>query len=301
MTKHTLDRLFSIPGAVRITDGPGGFARVVVTTPMAQAVVCTYAGQVLSFRPKGGDEVLFLSDKAFYAPGKAIKGGVPVCWPWFGPDPEGQGRQAHGFVRNRQWELRATEKFDDGRVRVALGLADTEETRAIWPHAFDLELGVTVGAALEVELLTRNRGNQAFALGQALHTYFRVGDIDRVAVQGLGGCRYIDKAGGGSVERRQDGPVTIAAEVDRIYLGVGSRLSIDDKALGRRIVIEPEGSASAVVWNPWADIARSMADLGDDDYKTFLCVETTNAADDVVTLAPGTVHRLAATYSVETV
>ncbi|MGE5504371.1 MAG: D-hexose-6-phosphate mutarotase [Actinomycetota bacterium] len=295
-TKSQLDSLFAIPGRVAIAEGPGGFAQVVVTTPEAEAVISTYAGQVLSFRPRGQDDLMFLSDTAFYAPGKAIKGGVPVCWPWFGPDPEGKGRPGHGFVRNRQWELRLTEVTADGPVRVCLGLVDSEETRGIWPHAFDLELEVLVGTELELGLTTRNRGDAPFVLGQALHTYFKVGDIGRTEVMGLGGCRYLDKMDGGA-EKRQQGPVTVDAETDRVYLGVGDRLEIVDQSLGRRIAIATSGSTSAVVWNPWAATAKAMADLGDDDYKVMLCVETCNAEADTVTLAPGAVHRLGATYS----
>lgn len=296
MDIRDLTRRFGIDRRVSITEGKGGLTMVAVTTDHASAVISPYAGQVLSYRPAGADDLLFLSESAYYAPGKAIKGGIPVCWPWFGPDPEGKGRPGHGFVRNRPWELLATELRADGSVRVRLGLTDSDETRALWPHAFALTLDATIGAALEIALTTRNRGAAPFVLSQGLHTYFQVGDIARTRVLGLDGCSYLDKMDGGR-ECRQDGPVTITGETDRIYTGVTGPLEIADAGLGRRIRIESAGSASAVVWNPWQDTARAMADLGDDDYRRMVCVETTNAAPDTITVTPDGEHRLVALYS----
>jgi glucose-6-phosphate 1-epimerase len=299
MSIESLNGEFAIAGKVAVVAGPGGLPMVDVDTGAARARISIHAGQVLSFHPKDqAADLMFLSEKAHYADGKAIKGGVPICWPWFGPDPEGKGRPGHGFVRNRAWTLRGTEALADGRVRVRLGLTDTEETRTLWPHAFDLEVQATVGASLETALVTRNRGTAPFALSQGLHTYFRVGDIGRVAVTGLDGRTYIDKMDGGK-EKIQRGPVTIDGETDRIYTGVAGTLAIEDAALGRRISIAASGSASAVVWNPWAATAASMADLNDDDYKVMICVETTNAGPDVIQVPAGGEHRLVATYSVE--
>lgn len=295
MTVHDLARRFNIDGSVAITEGKGGLAMIDITTDHATALVSPYGGQVLSFRPKGGEDLLFLSESAYYAPGKAIKGGMPVCWPWFGPDPEGKGRPGHGFMRNRLWDVLSTEVLADGRIRVCLGLTDNAETHFVWPHSFGLRLEVTIGEALDVALVTRNSGTAPFDLTQALHTYFRIGDIARTRVLGLEDCRYIDKMDGGA-EKVQDGAVTITGETDRIYTGVTGKLRIDDEALGRRILIDSTGSASAVVWNPWQATAKAMADLGDDDYQRMICVETTNAGPDIIHLAPGAEHRLTVCY-----
>lgn len=292
-----LNRRFGIDHRVTIAEGAGGLAMITVATEHAMAVISTYAGQVLSFRPKGHDDLMFLSESAYYAEGKAIKGGVPICWPWFGPDPEGKGRPGHGFVRNRQWDLLRTEVLSDGRVRIGLGLSDTEQSRTIWPHAFSLGLDITIGAALDLALVTRNRGTAPFELSQGLHTYFRVGDIAHTRVLGLEGHPYLDKMEGG-VEKRQNGAVTIAAETDRVYTGVTGPLEIEDGGLGRRIRITATGSASTVVWNPWQTTAKAMADLGDEDYRRMICVETTNATPDVIILPPGAEHRLTACYAV---
>jgi glucose-6-phosphate 1-epimerase len=156
-------------------------------------------------------------------------------------------------------------------------------------------LEITVGATLRLALTTRNTGEAPFHITQALHSYFAVGDIARTTVTGLDGCSYIDKAAGaGGAVRQQTGAVSFAAEVDRIYTGVPAGLAVEDGALRRAIRITAEGSHTAVVWNPWAAIAAGMADLKDDEYQRFVCVETANAADEVVTVAPGAAHCLVA-------
>ena len=296
-----MNRRFALFDGLRFVEGAGGFGLAEIRTPRSQALVSIYAGQVLSFVPHGGGEdLLFVSDQAYFQPGKAIKGGIPVCWPWFGPDPEGRGRPGHGFVRNRQWQVLGSEFGAADSVVLRLGLVDSEETREIWPHRFALELEIRVGERLELALSTTNTGETPFELSQGLHSYYRVGDIRRAELHGLDGRTYLDKVGE-ATRRVQSGPVTIGSEVDRIYLEVPSALTIEDAALGRRIHIDSEGSRSAVVWNPWVEIARSMADLGDREYQQMLCVETTNADADRRTLAPGERHRLAASVRVETI
>jgi len=172
-----------------------------------------------------------------------------------------------------------------------LGLTESEATYAIWPHAFDLELIATVGPELNVELISRNTGEAPLVVGGALHSYFRVGDVSRVAIHGLEGRSYIDKVDGGQ-QKAQDGPITIGMETDRIYLDTTAECVIDDPALGRRIRVAKAGSRTTVVWNPWIEKARLMPDCGEEEYLNFVCVETTNALEDVFDLAPGAEHRL---------
>jgi glucose-6-phosphate 1-epimerase len=300
MTLETLNAEHGIPDQLAFAEGPGGLPFVEVGNALATARISLYAGQVLSFRPRGAAaDVLFVSERAFYLPGKAIKGGVPVCWPWFGADPQGLGRPAHGFVRNRMWTVWGTATTPAGETQITLGLVDTPDTLAIWPHAFQLALEITVGTTLRLALSTRNTGEVPFNITQALHSYFAVGDIAQTSVTGLDGCSYIDKAAGaGGVVKQQVGAVHIAAEVDRVYTGVPATLAIVDGALQRRIGLRAEGSHTAVVWNPWAAIAAGMADLKDDEYQRFVCVETANAADEVVTVPPGGEHVMAVEVSV---
>lgn len=299
MTIEQLNANHRIAGQLEFIAGKGGLPMIRVNSAKAKALISIHAGQVLSFKPANEPEdVMFLSEKAYYQDGKAIKGGAPICWPWFGADPEGKGRPGHGFVRNRPWNVMATEAMSNGDIKVTLGLVDTPDTRAIWPQSFSLLQEIIIGDTLNLSLITRNTGKEKFAITQAFHTYFKVGDIARAKVLGLTGCDYLDKAGGGSAQKHQTGDVTIGAEVDRIYLNVGNTLTIDDAALNRRIQITSQGSKTAVVWNPWEKISKDMADLEDDDYKRLLCVETTNAADDVREVAAGGECRLVANYRV---
>jgi glucose-6-phosphate 1-epimerase len=289
---------YEIDGELRFSKSEHGFIYAEIDNARARATISTYSGQVLSYRPKDRQEdLLFVSDKAYYEDGKAIKGGIPVCWPWFGADPENQGRPAHGFVRNRQWQVTGSESLANGATKIVMSVTDTDATRALWPHSFRLNIEITVGDSLRVELVTHNSGKDSMIISQALHTYFRVGDIGKASVLGLDGKQYIDKANDAS-RKTQSGPLTISGEVDRIYTGITGDLSIDDAALGRKIVIAASGCSTAVVWNPWVEIAAAMADLADDDYQRMLCVETANAGPETVEIAAGDVYRLAAEYTI---
>jgi glucose-6-phosphate 1-epimerase len=288
-----------IRGELRFHESGHGFTNIEITNARARATISTYAGQVLSYRPNScRDDLLFLGNRAHYEDGKAIKGGIPVCWPWFGADPDGAGRPAHGFVRTRQWETGGSESLADGSTRVVMRLTDTGETRKIWPHPFRLCLEITVGDSLRVALVTHNTGDSSITISQALHTCFRVGDVSKVRVLGLDGTEYLDKVAN-FARKTQSGPVTVEGEVDRIYTGVSGDLLIDDASLARRIRITTRGSGTAVVWNPWIEIAAGMADLDDDDYRKMICVETANAGPETIEIAAGGKYRLEAEYTVE--
>ena len=290
---------FEIENELQFVDIEHGFTYIEINNAKAHATISTYSGQVLSYRPKTQkDDLLFVSDKAYYESGKAIKGGIPVCWPWFGADPDDLGRPAHGFVRNRQWEVSASQSLADGSTKVILELADSEETRKIWPHPFKLNIEITVGDSLGVALVTHNNGDENVTISQALHTYFYVGDIGKVSVLGLDGVEYLDKVDD-FAEKTQSGAVTINGEVDRIYKGVSGELVIEDESLGRKIRIASTGCSTAVIWNPWSEIAASMGDLNDDDYRKMICVETANAGPETVEVAAGSSYRLEAVYTIE--
>ena len=299
MTTTALNDAHGVPPHLTVTEGPGGLPMIDVNNAHATARISQYGSQVLAYRPRGAAaDLLFVSEQAHFQAGKAIRGGVPVCWPWFGPDPQGLGRPAHGLARTRLWALRQTVVLSGGETQVVLGLDDTADTRALWPHAFDLSLAITVGATLRLALTTRNTDTTPFEITQALHSYFAVGDIAQTRVQGLDGCAYTDKAtGAGGAVKLQTGDVTVAAEVDRIYSGVPASLTVVDGAQNRRVDITSEGSHTAVVWNPWVAIAAGMTDLQDDEYRRFVCVETANAGAEVITLAPGSTHTLVAQFA----
>lgn len=297
----TLNAEFGIAGTLGFAEGRGGLTMIEIDNGLATATISPYAGQILSYRPAGAaDDLLFVSERAYFELGREIKGGIPICWPWFGPDPTASGRGLHGFARMLPWTLSGCESLPDGATRIRFDLADHAGTRDIWPHPFNLWLEIEVGATLSLTLTTRNTGETPLRITQGLHTYFRIGDATRLTVTGLDGCRYIDKAAGaGDAIIVQNGPVTVASEVNRIYEAVPASLSIEDPVLGRRIRIETEHSRTCVVWNPWIATARAMADLDDADYRRFICVETVNTASEVIRIQPQDSARLTASYRIE--
>jgi glucose-6-phosphate 1-epimerase len=294
MELDELNARHAIDGALRFVDGPGGMPHALLRHGAASAEVALHGGHVLRYGADGEPPVLWVSRQAIFAPGKAIRGGVPVCWPWFGPHPDDAARPAHGFVRTQPWQAVASGAGDDG-VWLRLAIADDAATRALWPHAFELALTVTLGASLDLALTMRNTGDAPFTCGGALHSYFAVGAIERARVTGLDGQRYLDQLTG--AEQTQRGPATFDAEVDRVYQDAGAACAVEDEALGRRITIAKAGSRTTVVWNPWVEKARRLADFGDDEYREMLCVETAMAHADRVTLAPGASHTLRATIA----
>jgi D-hexose-6-phosphate mutarotase len=296
-----LNARFALGEQLRFQPGPHGLPVAEIATPQATASVCLLGGHVLAFQPRPQRyPVLWLSDCSNYEVGKPIRGGIPVCWPWFGKHPTAADMPSHGFVRTRLWSVLKTQALPEGTVQIRLGLTATSETRALWPHEFDLQIVVTVGATLTAELVAWNLGHEdVFACTAALHTYLTVGDITRTTVHGLDGLTYIDTVADAWTRKQQTGPVTFAEEVDRIYLNTAADCLVEDPALGRRIRIAKSGSQTTVVWNPWIAKAKRMPDFGDDEYRQMVCVETTNAAEDRITLPPSGSHRLRTVISIE--
>ena len=299
MNIEQLNQEFGIASQLSIVEGKGGFPVIVIDNEHAKARISVYAAQVLSFQPVGAAaDLMFVSENAYYQPGKATKGGIPICWPWFGPDPEGQGRASHGFVRNRMWTPLSTETTETGETKVRLGVSADEETQKIWPYSFELVIEILVGQTLTVALITSNTGESTFQVTQAFHSYFTVGDINQVKVLGLEETTYLDKVDDGK-EKKQSGAITFSSETDRIYTDVKPELIVEDSALNRRIRISTTGNKTAIVWNPGQEISDKMADLAAQDYLKFVCVETANAADDVVEIAPNSAYKLQAVYVIE--
>jgi len=293
---QSLNQQFGIKGSLVFVKGPGGMPVVEIHNDLGEAAISLQGAHVLSFRARGQKPVIWMSDAAQFAPGKSLRGGVPICWPWFGPHGSDSGLPGHGPARTVDWKPVASQTLADGRTSISFELVETEKTKQMIQHDLCVQLHVTIGCDISMVMETTNLGKTAFTLGEALHTYFLVGDVRKATVHGLDGCTYIDKMDDGE-RKQQQGAVGISDEADRIYLGTGNCTEIHDPVMGRKIVIRSEGSASMVVWNPWVKTAAKMGDLGPDGYLKMLCVETANAADDVVKLAPGATHRMVAEYS----
>ena len=294
----TLNRRFGIPNHLHFSEGPNAFVLAEINNFHARATVCLAGAQVLTFQPANHDPVLYLSKAARYVVGKSVRGGIPVCWPWFGPHATDAQKPAHGVARSSMWRVIETGALNDGATRVVLELTPTAEHRTLWPYDASVQLHVSVGPALTMELVTRNESTQPIHISEALHTYFQVSDIESVSVSGLEGSIYIDKVTGGAAATQRQ-PITIHGETDRVYLNTTTECVIHDPALRRRIHIAKTGSRSTVVWNPWAEKALKLGDMGEDGFRSMLCVETANALDDVVSIAAGTEHRLTSSISVE--
>lgn len=293
-----LNEAFGLSGQIVFKGHPGGLVTAELGNAQGAAAIALQGGHLMSWTPRGGRPVIWLSPAAVPAPGKSLRGGVPVCWPWFGPHAAQPAFPAHGFARTQPWEAAAAESLANGATRLALRLAPSDTTHAQWSFPSRLEIEFTLGAELTIELVTRNTGAAPFTIGEALHTYFAVSDVRNIAIQGLDGCSYLDKVDGGK-RKRQSGAVGFSAETDRVYLDTTADCLIDDPDWRRRIRIAKRGSRSTVVWNPWRDKAAKMGDLGEEGYLHMVCVESANAADNLVTVAPGGEHRLAVSYGVE--
>ena len=287
-----LNQHFSLPGALHFVNGPGDLPVAEIHTTQASARVALQGAHLLSWQPAGTGPVIWVSKAAVFEPGKAVRGGVPVCWPWFGPR---DGLPMHGFARTRLWQMREASMDAAGQLFLRLGLQDNDDTRALWNHAFDLELVITLGATLNLKLISRNTGDQVFTITDALHTYFCVGDIQHTAVQGLDDCDYLDKVQN-FARARQSGAVEFTGETDRIYVDTTADCVIVDPVQQRNIRINKTGSSSTVVWNPWRE--KTFADMAAGEYQQMLCVETCNAGPDQITLAPGQSHALTARIGV---
>jgi D-hexose-6-phosphate mutarotase len=285
-------------------EGPNGLQFIDLANAQATATICTQGAQLTHWQPRSLKyPVTFMAASAQYNAGQPIRGGIPICWPWFGPHATDRSNANHGFARNFVWSAGEAEQTGSGATRLALVLRDDEKSRALWPHAFRLEYRTTIGDVLEVELVTTNTGAMPFVITEALHAYFRIGDIGAVDVLGLDGTEYADTADGGK-RKKQVGAVHFNGEVDRVFLNTETTCSIVDSSLKRRIDISKSGSHSTVVWNPWSEKAGRFADLGsapaeEGSWRQMVCIESANALDNALTLAPGQSHSLAVRYRVQ--
>ena len=294
---ETLRSQHAIPGAVDVQPGNGGLTKLVATTPHATAEVYLHGAHVTHYQPTGQPPVLFLSKQSRFESGKAIRGGVPICFPWFGPLEGHPAAPAHGFVRTAEWTLAKTATHDDGTVTVELSFHCDNDLHADWPHAFRATYTVTVGPELRTSLTVSHARGEPFLYEAALHTYLVVSDVKTVTVTGLENTPWRDKVLGREVDG-VDGPIRFAGETDRVYLDTTAPVTVDDQSLNRRIVVTKDGSESTVVWNPWVAKAAALADFGDDEWPGMVCVETANVGGGAVTLGPGQSHTTTAVVRV---
>jgi glucose-6-phosphate 1-epimerase len=288
---------YEIPGKIAIVEGRGGLALLRVSTDYSDAEIYLYGAHVASFRPSGGDELFWLSDLSPFTPGKAIRGGVPVCFPWFGPHRSNPELPAHGFARIREWEIGSTALLSDGRARVTLCLSSSDDTLKIWPHRFLLEMSLTIGREIELELRATNTGDEPFSYEDCFHSYFKVADSGRTAVSGLEGLCCLDRLKADKPSLNSDA-IRVSEPVTALFPIAGRRAEIADEAKGRTIACEQDGFKGTVVWSPWETALTAFKDIGP-KWREFLCVEAVNCREASVTLLPGTSHSSRVKYGLK--
>jgi D-hexose-6-phosphate mutarotase len=297
--QETLNDRFAIADQLRFSIAGDGLLVAEIANTHSSASICLQGGHVMSWQPKHtSTPVIWLSKLAKLVPGKSIRGGAPVCWPWFGAHASEASFPGHGYARTVPWEVSTTRPLDDGSTEIGLTLVESDATRALWPYASRAEILINVGKTLKISLTTRNLGDVDFVIGEALHTYLQIGDIGEVRVLGLQGCEYVDKVAG-SARQQQTGAITFSGETDRVYVNSEAECLIEDSRLQRRIRIAKIGSHSTIVWTPWTEKADKMGDFGPDGWREMVCVESANALDNVVTVPAHSSHTLAVEFSAE--
>jgi glucose-6-phosphate 1-epimerase len=296
MTIADLDRQFGIAGVASVLPGNGGLPKVVIATPRVHSEMYLHGAQVTSWVPADFGEVLYLSPNSVWQDGRAIRGGIPICFPWFGNKKDAPAAPAHGFVRTAPWELKAISASGDD-VTVSMSLDNREGSSAAWSSAFHVACHVTFGSQLTQQLIVTNTGSASLQFEEALHTYFLVGQAESAYVQGLDGTDFLDKTDN-YAQKRQAGDIRFVSETDRIYLDTQQGVTLIDPAIMRRITLSKKNSSTTVVWNPWDKGAQSLSDLGEGQWKRMVCIETSNVGRYAIQIAPGETHTMTATVRV---
>jgi glucose-6-phosphate 1-epimerase len=264
----------------------------------SEALVYLNGAHVTSFSTAEHGELLWVSERSLYSPGQAIRGGIPLCFPWFGANAKNPSFPAHGFARRSEFKFEGSE-LRGNLVVAELTLAAGPDTEAWFPHAFTARLRVSVGTELCVALEVENSGASEFDYEVALHTYLSVSDVRQVSVTGLEAASYDDKVTGERGARQSSSPLTLVGETDRVYDST-SRVTVTDAARGRRTIVDKTCSQSTVVWNPWIEKAQRMADFGDEEWPGMLCVEAANVSPHGIHLTPQSRHTTTTIVSAET-
>ncbi|HTV07764.1 MAG TPA: D-hexose-6-phosphate mutarotase [Candidatus Aquilonibacter sp.] len=300
---QTLDQLtasFSIPGVLSF-DEHNGLLRTSITTPACSGELYLHGAHITAWQPIGQEPALFLSERSSFAPDKAIRGGIPIIFPWFGArtataeSPRTDG-PSHGFARIQPWKLDFAAYAAD-ELHLSLSLEPTELSRSLGYDNFLLAYQVTFGKQLKLRLSVANDSGKLMQVEEALHTYLRVADVEQVRVHGLFEAEYLDKTENFARRTQTDPVLTLSGVTDRPYLNTTSPIVVDDPLLHRRITVTKSNSNTTVIWNPWEN--AGLADMPSDGWRHMLCVESANASDDALTLRTREAHAMETTLSIE--
>ena len=298
MNLQTLSDQFTIPGVLAFSQNEQGLLRANITTPACTAELYLQGAHLTQWQPAGQQPVLFLSERSFFTPGKAIRGGIPIIFPWFGartatPDNPRTDGPSHGFARTAEWTLAfAALAGDDLHLTLTLGPSDA--SRSLGYDQFALVYEITLGAELHLQLTVNNQGSKPLHFEEALHTYFSIGDAQQVSIIGLSDTEYLDKTDHFKKKHQTDPLLKLTGETDRPYLSTTVPVNIDDPVLKRRITVDKANSQTTVVWNPWSTLTATLPDMSSDCWLTMVCVETANVGPNAITLASGEHHTMEA-------
>jgi D-hexose-6-phosphate mutarotase len=269
--------ILPIGDKVRIIDDRDGFRTIHVDTDLATASISNFGGQILTWQPKSEiNPVLWISPRAKFDGKTAIRGGVPICWPWFGEFISGKNIQNHGYARLLPWDISNIEVLACGSIFISMSLVQKADKVLQEYSELKLSINITVGESLTVELLTTNMGREPIMISEGLHTYFKIGEIDQISIKGLNPLPYFDIVKDKKITEVSE--IKFSEEFGRIYLGHKRDCVIEDPILKREILIEKSGSSDTVVWNPWAEKSQKISDIQIDGWKEFVCVESANTS-----------------------
>lgn len=298
MNIDKLNDIFGIEGEVCFMELDGGLPFVTVTNKYAEADICLYGAQLTGFRPMNTVDVLWMSPYSVFEKGKAIRGGVPVCFPWFGQHANNEILPQHGFARTRMWEVTAVKTLQKGENYISMQLKSSEETKVLWPHDFVAEMIFVIGNSLSITLKVINTSSSQFSYTAALHSYFNLSAIENIKIAGLENTHYENQLDGKQYLQKEEF-LSVSGALTRHYHDTESDCVIVDPYFNRRIRIAKKGSKCSTVWNPGSEACAQMSDMPNDGYETFVCLETVNKINNQVELAPGESHETTAIISVE--
>ncbi len=297
MLQEYIDK-FAIPGKLSFAENEFGLIYATITTDPCNAKIFLQGAHLVEWCPSGSEPVFFLSDKSLFEPGKVIRGGVPIIFPWFGSRTANQystrtDGPSHGFARTSTWQI-SEATVSDGKVNMTLTLEPNEASRALGFDNFVLKYKIVFGKNLALRLTVENTSSEPFIFEEALHSYFSVGDARQISIYGLVNTDYLDKTDEFKHKTQTENILALTGETDRPYINTKSTVYIQDPLKKRRLVISKENSATTVVWNPWIELSAKLADLGDDVWQQMVCVETANALVNAIELPPGKSHTMSA-------
>jgi glucose-6-phosphate 1-epimerase len=303
MTANQLNENFGLDAILRFEEH-GELTRAQVTLPSCDATIYLQGAHLTAWQPAGAQPVLFLSERSAFTPGKAIRGGIPICFPWFGARSDGAPGPSHGFARISPWELAFAalmpDTGDGDRLQLTFVLAPNDLSRSLGFDSFRVAYELLLGKTLSIRLTVANLGASPLRYEEALHTYFAVADVHHAPITGLEGAQYLDKRDDNKPKHAPDGPLQLTGFSDRVFPSNPYAVAIKDEGNRRILHIDKQNSATTVVWNPWPEGSASLSDLGPDDWPHFLCVEAANTATDAILLEPGATHTTTLTISLET-